>query len=424
MTWIDKKIKAMNAVQDEAVDAWVANDYVGTVAATTGSGKSFIGCKAIIKAYEDGVINKGSKIGFFAETQVREKTFREEEFPKFEQVTGHNLESLFDIQFRCYQGNPTKKEHFDMIVCDEISEMLTAKYHDPLFFKGPKIGLDATVPEALSVYRDELPYTMLNKINQGKKKRDAGVITELINKGELLDMYMPVVYELSYQDAVKEGIVAPSNVFVIDHSLDNVDKTMKPFKTKEFYTTEFDYWTRKFNLSRDFTKAPFVRLSQARELSAFISTMPSKFKVIKNIIKDTNNKTIVFNQKLEPLRLIGLNVAEKENTNDLIEDFNNGYIDNIASAIKLKRGITLKECTNVIIATPYQNFHHFEQMRGRAVRLDYENKVANIIVFRTNGTYEEKWFTNMQNVYSLDGDLKRTVYMGDKIKFLSSKRFL
>ena len=63
-------------------------------------------------------------------------------------------------------------------------------------------------------------------------------------------------------------------------------------------------------------------------------------------------------------------------------------------------------------------------MRGRAVRLDYEDKIANIIVFRTNGTYEEKWFDNMQNVYSLDGDLKRTVYMGDEIKFVSSKRFL
>lgn len=424
MTWVDKKIKAMDIVQDEAVNAWANNNYKGTVAATTGSGKSFIGCKAIIKAYEDGVIKKGDKIGFFAETQVRENTFREEEFPKFKQVTGHDLEKFFDVQFRCYQGNPTKKEQFDMIICDEISEMLTAKYHDPLFFDGPKIGLDATVPEALSVYRNELPHTMLNKINQGKKKRDEGIITELINKGELLDMYMPVVYELSYEDAVRLGIVAPSNVFVIDHSLDNNKKNMKPFKTKDFYTTEFDYWNRKFNLSRDFTKSPFVRLSQARELSAFISTMPSKFEAIKGIVTSSANKTIVFNQKLEPLRLINLNVAEKDNTQYLIDQFNDDEITNIASAIKLKRGITLKKCTNVVIATPYQNFHHFEQMRGRAVRLDYEDKIANIIVFRTNGTYEEKWFDNMQNVYSLDGDLKRTVYMGDEIKFVSSKRFL
>lgn len=422
--WLKNKIKAMNASQDDAVQAWVDNDFKGTVASTTGSGKSFIGCKAIMAAYKKKKIRKGAKIGFFAETQVREQTFREEEFPKYKDLTGNDLEKMFDIHFRCYQGNPLKKETFDMIVCDEISEMLTAKYHEPLLFDGPKIGLDATVPEALSVYRNELPYTMLNKVNQGKKKRDLGLITEMINKGELLDMHMPVVYELSYEQAVKLGIVAPCNVFVIDHSLDNQQAYMKPYKSKDFKTTEFNYWTMKFNLSKDYSKNAFVRLNQSRELSQFISIMPSKFQAIKNIVNESKQKTIIFNQKLEPLRSIGLNVAEKDNTLDLIDKFNEGTITNIASAIKLKRGITLKHCTNVIIATPYQNFHHFEQMRGRAVRLDYKDKIANIIVFRTNGTYEEKWFGNMQNVYDLEGQLKRKVYMGEDIKYISSKTFL
>lgn len=34
--WLEKKIKAMDQVQSEAVQAWIDNGFRGTVASTTG----------------------------------------------------------------------------------------------------------------------------------------------------------------------------------------------------------------------------------------------------------------------------------------------------------------------------------------------------------------------------------------------------
>ena len=81
----------------------------------------------------------------------------------------------------------------------------------------------------------------------------------------------------------------------------------------------------------------------------------------------------------------------------LLDKFNSGEINVIASAKVLKRGITLEGLQNIIIMTLENNFHHLEQMIGRVVRY-HLGKVGKVFIIVTDETYETRRIYNVQQV--------------------------
>jgi len=122
-----RNIERLNYHQEQAVEAWVQNNYVGTWMLFPGAGKTIASLKAAYRLLEDGKINKGDTIVFLAETIVREKTLFEDEIPKFKTLFNKDPVADFDIQFRCYQAMPVEEfngfQNIGLLILDEISSI-------------------------------------------------------------------------------------------------------------------------------------------------------------------------------------------------------------------------------------------------------------------------------------------------------------
>jgi len=122
-----RNIEKLNFHQDQAVEAWVKNDFKGTFMLFPGAGKTFASMKAAYKLLDLGRIKKGDTIVFMAETIVREKTVFEDELPKFKDIFGKDVLADFDLQFRCYQAMPVEEFNgfntLGLIIYDEHSSL-------------------------------------------------------------------------------------------------------------------------------------------------------------------------------------------------------------------------------------------------------------------------------------------------------------
>lgn len=119
-----ERIKKLNELQEQAVDALEEAGFRGTLMLAPGLGKTFCSIKVLYRMLEKGLIDAGAKVIFLAETVVREKTVFEEEIPKFNSLFNKDVLSDFDIVFHCYQARPeiiyNDFEDVDVVILDEI----------------------------------------------------------------------------------------------------------------------------------------------------------------------------------------------------------------------------------------------------------------------------------------------------------------
>lgn len=368
----------MNKVQTDAVNALLENDGQGIIISATGTGKTFMYFKFLYKLVEHKDLSYDDEIWILAETDVRWHSV-EEEAAAFDKAYGLNpLIDFKNIKMHCYQGLP--KGNPKVMIADEIHESLTPVYkqvydNEYTFFA----GFTATLPEHLKVYRDNEESTL--------------------TKGELARQITDIVFEYSLENAIEDGILAPFQTTVIDHNLESKLKTVKvETKTKSFYTTEASFHNfHKKNLYNATT--PWQRNKAGGAMSRFLWNLQSKVEPAKALIEKLEGKTIIFAPELSLLHQITDNVVYgdngKTNNQRIIDAFNNDEIDIIASAKKLKQGITLKGIENAILLSYYKEGWHLIQQLGRVVRKGNPDKIAKLYVFRTIDTFEEKWYTNL-----------------------------
>lgn len=403
------RLQIMNQRQQEGIEAWAAAGFVGTLNMAVGTGKTITALKGAMKAYEKGILAKGDKIRFMAETNARWLTI-EEEMDQFEQITGIDVRELFEFEYQCYQAVP-KWEGSAMDIYDEIHMALTAKYHTSLLESHAvcKLGLSATIPRNKSVFREDLSPDMLDKIRQSDYDTATKKITEWINKGQLLQVLCPIVYEYDMEEAVKDGVLSQFETYVIYHELDDV---LRPYKQKYGWVSEkkmYEIYMKamKKNYSYDdddeekSTKAIKNKQSASaflgRKMAQMLTELPSKRKLLKAILEIYRRPTIVFSKYKDPMRGIVEKVAEGDVT-AIVEDFNNGRIRTIGTARKLQQGITLKGIENAVMMSYTSQSWQLIQQLGRVIRWA-PNKRAILFIIVTKGTLEEKWFEKMTHLY-------------------------
>lgn len=110
-----------NQRQDEAIQEWVENGYVGTVMAVPAFGKTWVFFKALYAALEAGKIHKGNIVWFFAETTERQRDL-EREAVLFHKTFGKDPYKDFRIEFKTIQSQPVGERVFDCY--DENSSLL------------------------------------------------------------------------------------------------------------------------------------------------------------------------------------------------------------------------------------------------------------------------------------------------------------
>ena len=141
-------MKKINAIRDKqqrlALNSWAQSDFIGSVIAGTGFGKSRVGILAIDYILKQkSRSNKKSALILVPTVQLQDQ-FREE-------FTKWGVEDCLEhVEILCYQSAyKLKGHHYDIVVCDEIHLGLSPKYRE--FFVNnvydSLLCMTATLPE-------------------------------------------------------------------------------------------------------------------------------------------------------------------------------------------------------------------------------------------------------------------------------------
>ena len=396
------RIETVNNFQDEAVKAVRINNYFGTVIAPTGSGKSWVALKFLKLLFDKNLINKKDKIFIWAESRARENNFKKEGI-KFKESFGINPLTYLKVSFKLYQGKKNYNEKRKVDIYDEIDFALTPVYLGAMNNKVPyKLGLTATLNKNASVYAEELGM-LKDTIRQSKLLTDQGKITKQITKGQLLSILCPIVYTLDKKEALEKKIIGDYKTYIIKHKLDDTIQYLPLFISVPTKVTEKVWWNARKKIIEDSTKPKEQRVIMVRQMTSFLHNLKSKFKIVKALKKHfPNENKIIFNEKIVPLKKVSYYVCDTDShTKQFIQLMNEKQINEIATAKKLGRGITLPELTIGIFMAYGKSKINFEQKIGRLTR--YKNgKCAKNFMIVTEGTFEESWIRQLNNKVGLN----------------------
>lgn len=224
-------------------------------------------------------------------------------------------------------------------------------------------------------------------------------------------------------DGIKDGTSRKLNIYVVNHELDNRNRTIKAGSAKKpFYQTEakyYEFWDKFLKkaiqnevnydkLANDTPQSYRKRINKLEterqskinigmsRRSKILYNLPSKIEPAKRLLHRAKGKTIVFSNGLEGLLKITKNTISSRNSdkqNKAIRDaFDENRITEIGSFKKLEQGANLEELDNNIIISYYSKQRALIQ---RAGRLRENGKIGNLFIFVTRETQEEVWFTKM-----------------------------
>jgi superfamily II DNA or RNA helicase len=368
-------------IQKESVQAWLKSDKKGTLELITGLGKTFCSLHVLYTMPQ----NDG-KLHLFLAEQVDRQADLIKDIVKYNEIFDKNVLKDYNLQFQCYQTTQRwKDKEFGLIIADEIHDSLTPSYSQ--FYFNNKydaiIGLSATINKKVE-YIDK----------DGK----------MFTKGDLLNKIAPVCFKYTVNQGQLEGTSRKLNIYVINHKLDEINKTVKSGSIKKsFYQTEkvaYDYWDKQFKRSlflqeEDSIKDLKIRVASNKR-KKILYTLESKIIAIKELLNNINGKSIIFGNDLDSLLKITPNVVSSRNnisTNNLIRNsFDLDRIKVIASFKKLEQGANLSSLDNVILHSYYGVEGKIIQRIGRN-RINGD-KVGSVFVLVTKDTQEEKWWNS------------------------------
>lgn len=366
-------------IQQEALVKWLENEKKGVVILPTGVGKTILALHALYTMDKNDLTHV-----FLAETTERKKDLLND-IKLYNKLFNVDVTNDYNLKFYCYQtAYRWKDKEFGLVIGDECHDSLSPKYSQFYFNNKYQafIGLSAT-------------------IDRKTKYEENG---QIFTKGDILDKIAPVVFKYSINEAQKDNVSRKLNIYVINHQLEEVEKTVKAGNLKKsFLQTEkasYDYWDkehkRSWFIEDQELKALKIRITSHKR-SNLLFNLPSKVNIIKQLINTINGKTIIFGNSLDALLKITSNVVSSRNTDDknnyIRDQFDKNLIQTIGSFKKLRQGANLKDLDNCILHSYYSSEVHAIQQWGRLRQNG--DKIGNVFIILTIGTQEEVWFQKM-----------------------------
>ena len=403
---MDLRLVKLNKIQESAVNAWISNDGIGTIISSQRTGKTLMSFKAIYRLLELGKIKLGDNIRYRAEVSTsRKKTLYEDERKACIKILGKDVFSDFNISFLTYQAG-LSSDSIVMEIFDEIDCGLSSVYSETIkhSLAKYKLGLTGTVQNESNVYRDDIDRELLGFLRQGDKLTKEKKITSNINKAELLDIILPVVFEYPFWKALSDGIISPFETTVISHTLGQKEKYLQVSKKYPTLYNEKDFWRICETNSKKYHLPFYVRQIYTKKMTDLLYyNMNSKRYVAKKLLEYLN-KTILFSVGKKLFDGVTDNIADSKNIKDLLEDFDKGKINEIASSKMIGRGTSLSEIDSAIFISYYGKWSDVLQKLARVCTYK-EDKVSKVYFIVTNGTYEEKWFKNLTEIKNRKGEV-------------------
>ena len=365
----------INAVRDKeqkaALNAWARQNFIGSIIAGTGFGKSRCGVLAIKHALKDG----GNALLLVPTVQLQDQFV--EEFEKWD-VSHENVEII------CYQSAyKLKNKHYTIVVCDEIHLGLSPEYRK--FFENNRakqlLCMTATLPE-------ELEYK------------------------ELLSKMAPTAYKITLDRCVKLGFVSPYKITCIPVKLseeerEDYKKVNNSFVYNKYQLGQFDAFNEASRILKSNTasgaekRAAVLFWKAIRDRKKIVDYAQNKITKFKNIYyKNTDKKILVFGgandftdqlcDSIAPYAMAYHSKKTKKQRNVALELFKSGEINVLCSTKALNQGFDVPNANMGIICGITSKGLSMIQRVGRLVRFQ-ENKVGQIIILYVADSQEEKW---------------------------------
>lgn len=357
--------KVREKVQNEAKQAVIANGGTGMIAMATGSGKSRVAVE-LAKHYAASSLFAYKEIAVIVPTEkLRDENWLEE-FEKWEAA------SLWTETTRlCYaSASKVNNRDFELAILDEghnITELSSE------FFLNNNVKrtvlLTATPPD-------------------DKVKRQI-----------LSDLGIDLVYELTLDQAVRLGFVAPYKITVITVPLDATTKNIPGgTKAKPFMTTEaacYNYWNKRVQgamfdeTPQGKAKLKFAILGRMQ----FIYKIPSKTAVIKFLLDKVipeDDRTIIFCGNIEQAEEVCPTFYHSKSGNQSYDAFKAEKINRLSCVKAVDEGHNLPNVDSGIIGQLNSGEKQLIQRIGRTIRFRPGHE-AHLYIIVSEGTQDEKW---------------------------------
>jgi superfamily II DNA or RNA helicase len=356
-------------VQSEAIQAVVDNNGTGMIAMATGSGKSRVAVE-LAKYYFDKIdCSPMFKPAVIVPTEkLRDENWKEE-FTKWE--ASYLWEKTLSL---CYaSGSKIKDEVIDIVILDE-GHNITELSSD--FFVNNHVEntvlLTATPP------------------------------TDPIKKQILSDLGIKLVYELTLDQAVRLGFVAPYKITVITVPLDNVTKNIpggnkkNPFMTTEAAT--YAYCNRRVQqcfgdqTPQGKAKMQFAILGRMQ----FIYKIPSKTAVIKFLLDKVipqEDRTLIFCGNIEQAEAVCPTFYHSKSSSVAYDAFKNEEINRLSCVKAVNEGHNFPGVDSGIIGQLNSKEKDLVQRIGRLIRFRPGHE-AHLYIIVSESTQDEKWLEN------------------------------
>jgi superfamily II DNA or RNA helicase len=210
-------------------------------------------------------------------------------------------------------------------------------------------------------------------------------------KGQLVNMYCPVVYEYKPDDAIGDNILNDYSIEVHFLPLDNLKNIFKTTKKGgSYYTSEvslYDYWSRKIDDSSESQRQMF-RIMRMKAMMSF----PTKEAYAKKLFQESTEKTIIFaNTKEQADNLCRESYhSGNKNSEQNLEDFKTGKINKLSAVLQLNEGINIPDLKAGIVLHAYGNERKLAQRLGRLLRLNPNDK-SKLYILCYQDTIDEIW---------------------------------
>lgn len=327
----------------------------------TGSGKSRVSIMALKEL-------KSKTIALIVPTvKLRDNNWKEE-FEKWDAIKYYDK-----IKRYCYASiAKVIDEDFDLVICDEIHNITE---NNVVFFKNNKvkrvIGLTATVPE------DDIKYEIINKI-------------------------APVKFTYTLSEGVKDGVVSPYEIKVVETRLDHKNKSVKAGKKGNYYyVTErkkYENLSRLINILRYGGKDPiWATMSRMR----FIYDLESKTELAKKILDqyiDKDLRTIIFCGSIKQADELCKHRYHSKTDDKDLQAFIDGKINRLSCVKALNEGLNIPNVDAALIVQANSKEKDLVQRVGRIVRLRDDHK-AMIWIISVLDTQDEVWVDNALSTF-------------------------
>lgn len=271
--------------------------------------------------------------------------------------------SLDNIEFTTYLSlNKYNPHNYDMLVLDECHSLLYSHHTFLAVYNGRILGLTGTPPRYIKS-----------------------------EKGEMVQMYCPMLYKYITDDAVDDNILNDYRIIVHKMPLSTDNTLPVKMKNATFYTSEqksYDYWTKRILEAQSKKQEQIASVMRMRVMMDF----RTKEHYTKSLLGDIEDKCIVFcNTQDQADRICNYSYhSNNDESEHNLQQFKDGNISELSCVMQLNEGINIPDLRAGIIMHAYGNERKSNQRIGRLLRLNPEDTaIVHILCYK--GTVDERW---------------------------------